>query len=157
MSTQELSRLGWRLEDHEGETWVEFQGDLDENVDLAPLQAVLEGRVVFHLGKIRRVNSCGVREWVGFISGLHRVTELKLAHCAPQIVWNLNMILNFRGKAQVVSFYAPFRCQSCQAEQTLLLEASTALKVLPTLRCSECGGELELDEFPERYFAFLER
>jgi hypothetical protein len=43
---------------------VEFFGEIDENADFAELRRRLKGPVVFHLAEVRRINSCGVREWV---------------------------------------------------------------------------------------------
>ena len=41
--------------------------EVDENADFTELRRSLKGAVVFKLGEVRRINSCGVREWVNFV------------------------------------------------------------------------------------------
>ena len=59
--------LSWQLRERPGLTIVEFTGEIDENADFAELKKRLRGPVVFQLAEIRRINSCGVREWVNFV------------------------------------------------------------------------------------------
>ena len=55
--------LSWRIKERPGFTTVEFTGEIDENADFGELRRRLRGPVVFHLAEVRRINSCGVREW----------------------------------------------------------------------------------------------
>jgi hypothetical protein len=169
--------LSWRIKERPGQTHVELFGEIDENADFAELRRRLKGVVVFHLAEVRRINSCGVREWVNFVRELgqsradpddpddqeSRVTELVLTHCSPAIVTQLNMIYNFRGQAKVRSFLAPYVCRACDHEEDVLLDVETHFagagpvrsRRPPELTCEKCSGKLELDDLPERYFSFL--
>jgi hypothetical protein len=151
--------LSWRVKERAGFTTVEFVGEIDEHANLAVLGGRLRGSVVFHLGEVRRINSCGVREWVNFVSGLPTVSELVLTNCSPAIVAQLNMIFNFRGRAKVRSFFAPYVCERCNTESEKLLEVSThfpeGIGKVPELKCDQCGAAMELDDIPERYLQFL--
>ena len=152
--------LSWRIKERGELTSVEFFGEIDENVDFAELRRQLKGSVVFHLAEIRRINSCGVREWVNFVRDLPNVTDLAFTHCSSAIVTQLNMIYNFRGPAKIRSFYAPYVCENCGNEEDSLLEVETVfedgkIKGVPDFDCPECHQPLEFDDLPERYLSFL--
>lgn len=152
--------LSWHIDRRPEATMVKFIGEIDENADFAELRHRLEGPVVFHLGSIRRINSCGVREWVNFVRDLPGVTELTFTNCSPAIVTQLNMIYNFRGNARVRSFYAPYVCENCNLEVDKLLEVEELfpegrIDRLPEFVCERCQDPMEFDDLPERYLSFL--
>src|SRR5687767_16034107 len=151
--------LSWRIKERPGFTSVEFFGEIDENADFAELRRRLRGQVVFNLGEVRRINSCGVREWVNFVRDLPSVSELVFTHCSPAIVTQLNMIFNFRGSAKVRSFYAPYVCDSCGHEEGKLLDVQAqfpgGVGKVPDFACEQCGAPMEFDDLPERYLSFL--
>jgi len=152
--------LSWRIKERPGFTTVEFSGEIDENADFAELRRRLNGSVVFHLADVRRINSCGVREWVNFVRDLPNVADLTFTHCSPAIVTQLNMIYNFRGRARVRSFYAPYLCENCHLEEEKLLDVQSQfpegnLDALPEFSCSSCSNAMEFDDLPERYLSFL--
>lgn len=153
--------LSWRIKERPGMTNVEFFGEVDENADFSELRRRLKGDVVFHLAEVKRINSCGVREWVNFVRDLPEVTNLVFTDCSPAIVTQLNMIYNFRGKADVRSFYAPYVCETCDHEEEVLLDVAEQFpegKVdsVPEFPCPQCKDEMmEFDDLPERYLSFL--
>jgi len=152
--------LSWRIKERHGFTTVEFLGEIDENADFAELRRRLRGVVVFHLAEVRRINSCGVREWVNFVRDLPGVTELTFTHCSPAIVTQLNMIYNFRGAATVRSFFAPYVCESCGHEEEKLLDVQSqfpgnTVGAIPAFQCEQCSMPMEFDDLPERYLSFL--
>jgi hypothetical protein len=150
--------LSWRVKERPGYTDVEFYGEIDENADFAELRRRLRGPVTFHLAEVRRINSCGVREWVNFVRDLPGVSELTLAGCSPAIVTQLNMIYNFKGPGRVRSFLAPYVCSACGGEEDKLIDVEMAgrpLRDLPEFSCGRCGAGMEFDDLPERYLSFL--
>jgi anti-anti-sigma regulatory factor len=152
--------LSWRIKERPGFTTVEFTGEIDENTDFSELSSRLSGNVVFHLGGVRRINSCGVREWVNFVRDLPNVNELTFSHCSPAIVTQLNMIYNFRGGAKLRSFYAPYICEDCDIEEEKLLDVDSQFGPgkeleVPEFNCERCSEPLEFDDLPDRYLAFL--
>jgi hypothetical protein len=149
--------LSWRIKERPGLTTVEFVGEIDENADFIELRRRLRGTVAFQLAEVRRINSCGVREWVNFVRDLPHVTDLSFSHCSPAIVTQLNMIYNFRGAARIRSFYAPYVCEKCGLEEEKLVDVlgAGATHELPTFGCSQCGSAMEFDDLPERYLSFL--
>jgi hypothetical protein len=156
----ETTALTWRIEERPGLITVEFFGEIDENVEFSELRRRLKGIVDFQLAEVRRINSCGVREWVNFVRDLPHVVELTFTRCSPAIVTQLNMIYNFRGNAQIRSFYAPYVCENCNNEEEKLLEVETQfpggeVKKVPHFPCTECNEVMAFDDLPERYLSFL--
>ena len=151
--------LSWQIHTRPGSTTVEFFGEIDENVDFGELRRRLKGPLVFDLAHVRRINSCGVREWVNFVRDLGAQTPLTFVSCSPAIVTQLNMIYNFRGQAKVVSFLAPYVCSDCESEEEKLLDVGAHFpgrsRVPPEFTCGKCSGAMEFDDLPERYLAFL--
>src|SRR5262249_7686207 len=85
---------------------------------------------------------------------------VELRRVSEPIVHQLNMIIATRGSAHVTSFYAPYACDACGREESLLLDAlahHTSLANLhpPAMACPECGATMAFNDFPERYFSFL--
>ncbi len=152
--------LDWTLERRRGVLVVHFSGEVDENAGLERLRPHLEGQVVFDLSGVRRMNSAGVREWVNFVRSLPQVSGLVFERCSPTIVSQLNMIYNFRGPAEVRSFYAPYVCEHCDVDVDVLLDVDAHFPdrdpaKVPGFECPECGQPLTFDDIPERYFAFI--
>ena len=155
--------FSWKVEAREGE-WlrVALRGEIDENADFSELRATLRGNVELSLEGITRINSCGVREWVNFVRELEGVRALWFARCSPPVVLQLNTIYNFRGRARVSSFMAPYVCEACHGDEYKLLvvddhfpERASKPPSVPAFRCRRCGGVMVFDELPERYLSFL--
>ncbi len=149
--------LSWRIKERPGLTTVEFVGEIDENADFIELRRRLRGAVAFQLSEVRRINSCGVREWVNFVRDLPHVTDLSFSHCSPAFFTQLTMIYNFRGAARIRSFYAPYVCERCGQEEEKLVDVASqasARQELPSFSCT-CGAAMEFDDLPERYLSFL--
>jgi hypothetical protein len=151
--------LTWSVADKGGRRVVTLRGEIDENADFSELKTRLRGDVDLDLEGVMRINSCGVREWVNFVRELN-VTSLRFARCSPTVVLQLNTIYNFRGRARVESFLAPYVCESCHNDEYRLLKVDDhfpeRLRVFPpAFRCGRCGGVMLFDELPERYLSFL--
>ncbi|MBI5480148.1 MAG: hypothetical protein HY906_14880 [Deltaproteobacteria bacterium] len=153
--------LRWRVRERGGTTTVEFSGELNEDTDFGDLGRVLRGSVVFDLAEVRRINSYGVRAWLAFVRELPAVSALVLARCSPAFVMQLNLVRNLRHGAHVRSFLAPYVCERCGHEEAKLLDVAALPREggLPPprqFRCGQCGAPMELDDIPDRYFAFLD-
>ena len=150
-----------QVDPSDGQVRVQIAGDIDENANLLERLDGLAGAVHIDLGGVRRINSAGVREWVNFLRELEaRAVSVTLSRCSAPIVMQMNMISNFRGAARVASLFAPMVCPSCDREDDLLVSLTPEVLAglpdqLPAARCPDCGADMELDDIPERYFAFL--
>ncbi|HEU4732116.1 MAG TPA: hypothetical protein VFT22_29680 [Kofleriaceae bacterium] len=141
-------------------SYVKLGGVIDEDNELADLvDKIPSGTAVIDLGEIERINSCGVRDWVNWLSKLeNNGTRSVLVECSPAIVAQINLVNNFTGNGVVKSFYVPYFCPECDEEKVLLVEASDMgppPHEPPTCRCDECDLVMDFDDMPDSYFAFL--
>jgi anti-anti-sigma regulatory factor len=141
-------------------SFVKLGGVIDEDNQLAELvDNIPQGTAVIDLGEIERINSCGVRDWVNWLSKLEsNGTRSVLVECSPAIVAQINLVNNFTGSGVVKSFYVPYFCPECDEEKVLLVEASDMgppPHEPPTCRCDECDLVMDFDDMPDSYFAFL--
>src|SRR5215210_3294905 len=111
---------------HRGDvSFVKLGGVIDEDNELGELvEKIPNGTAVIDLGEIERINSCGVRDWVNWLSKLEtNGTRSVLVECSPAIVAQINLVNNFTGNGVVKSFYVPYFCPECDEEKGLLVEA----------------------------------
>ena len=138
-------------------------GSIDETAALHELlDRARSGRLVLDLADVTFINSLGVRDWIRMQSGAR---DLKLAvelrRVAEPVIHQLNMIIATRGTATVSSFFAPYACDACGREESLLIDAIAHAERLvkldpPPMTCPECTAVMAFNDFPERYFSFLE-
>ena len=146
---------------HRGDmSYVKLGGVIDEDNELAGLvEQIPSGTAVIDLGEIERINSCGVRDWVNWLTKIEgNGTRAVLVECSPAIVAQINLVNNFTGNGVVKSFYVPYFCPECDEEKVLLVEASDMgppPHEPPTCRCDECDLVMDFDDMPDSYFAFL--
>src|SRR5829696_2143232 len=146
---------------HRGDvSYVKLGGVIDEDNELGDLvDKIPNGTAVIDLGEIERINSCGVRDWVNWLSKLEaNGTRSVLVECSPAIVAQINLVNNFTGSGVVKSFYVPYFCPECDEEKVLLVEATDMgppPHEPPTCRCDECDLVMDFDDMPDSYFAFL--
>jgi anti-anti-sigma regulatory factor len=141
--------------------YVKLSGVIDEDNELVELTEKIPGggTVVIDLGEVERINSCGVRDWVNWLSSVEaKPAEVVLVECSPAIVAQINLVNNFTGNGVVKSFYIPYFCPECDGEKVLLAEAvdmGPPPHEPPTCRCDECDQPMDFDDMPDSYFAFL--
>lgn len=139
--------------------WL-LSGAIDEASALSELlERAHDGLLVLDLGGVTFINSLGVRDWIRMQSEAtrqHIVIELR--RVSEPIIHQLNMIIATRGTSRVVSFFAPYACDACGREESLLVDATSpglAQLVAPPQTCPECAARMAFNDFPERYFSFL--
>ncbi len=147
-------------------TLLSLAGTIDEQFDGKKLAASLKGRIlVLDLGEVRKISSFGVREWVDFVRAAgERFESVILVECSPKVVDQLNMVMNFAGSgptaAKVFSFYAPYRCDYCDADRRILLQVDRDFDAIrgmkpPERPCPSCGNSEYFDEDPPSYLSYL--
>jgi len=144
----------WEIKQRSDEKLVVLTGGLDESCDLQPLSG-LTGTVTFDLAGIRTINSEGARRWIVMLRQISNRAKLSFVRCSVPVMIQINMITAFKANAEIRSFYAPYLCSATGQEEERLLITENITDPLnpPTFPCE--GGELELDDLPDRYFAFL--
>ncbi|HKA91714.1 MAG TPA: hypothetical protein VKE22_28820 [Haliangiales bacterium] len=141
-------------------TYVKLGGVIDEDNELVELtDRIASGTTVIDLADIERINSCGVRDWVNWLTRIERNgARVVLVECSPAIVSQINLVNNFTGNGVVKSFYAPYFCPNCEREKVLLVESGELPahpNRAPICRCDECDGVMDFDDMEDSYFAFL--
>lgn len=143
-----------------GDAWV-LAGAIDEHASLADLAArARDGRLVLELGGVKFVNSIGMREWLKMQrEAVKAQLRVELRQVPEIIVHQLNIMTAARGNAIVTSFYAPYVCDDCDRDDSVLLEVTRhgrdlAQRRVPEVRCT-CGAAMVLSDPPEIYLSFL--
>ena len=137
-------------------------GSIDETAALHELLSrARSGRLVLDLAAITFINSLGVRDWIRMQAAAQKDNlAVELRRVAEPLVHQLNMIIATRGTSVVSSFFAPYACDACGREESLLIDAIANADRLvrldpPPMTCPECNAQMAFNDFPERYFSFL--
>ena len=148
--------------DAQGDALV-IAGAIDEAAALHELVGrAVAGRLVLDLAGVTFINSLGVRDWIRMQAAAQKMgIAVELRRVAEPLVHQLNMIIATRGNATVASFSAPYACDACGREESLLIDAlghaaGLARMEPPPMTCPECGAAMAFNDFPERYFSFLQ-
>ncbi|WP_437334586.1 FIST N-terminal domain-containing protein [Sorangium sp. So ce394] len=140
---------------------VRLAGRMTESFKGAALARELDGKVLLDLAGVERITSFGVREWLQMIQAAQpRLRALYLARCSEPVVNQLSMIRRFAGSGQVVSFYAPYCCESCGAQFERLVDCAHDAAPLaegkpPEAVCPRCRGAGAFDDDAATYFGFV--
>ena len=137
---------------------VVLRGDFTEATRFDDLLPAMVGRVVFDTAQITYMNSLGVRAWCAFLRQA-RIQGYEFHACSVPFILQASMVRDVIGRGTVTSFFAPFHCIGCDHQEERLLQTAAILASNlepPTFKCPSCGGALEFDDLPERYFAFLQ-
>src|SRR5262249_523261 len=149
--------LSWKIERSGSEARIALSGEITEDSNFAPLLSEESDRITLDLADIKRINSCGVREWVNFVGALGKTGKrFAFERCSVPFVNQLNMITSFRGGGEVRSVFAPYVCPASGHEELRLVQlipgAVPGLKV--GVPCTPCQKSMELDDIAETYLAF---
>ena len=137
---------------------VVLRGDFTEATRFDELLPAMVGRVVFDTAQVTYMNSLGVRAWCEFLR-VARIQGYEFHACSVPFILQASMVRDVVGRGTVTSFFAPFHCISCDHQEERLLQSAAILAANlepPVFKCPSCGGALEFDDLPERYFAFLQ-
>ena len=142
-------------------TSLTLSGVIDERIDFDQLLGPLTGSVKINLRRIERINSVGVKNWVRYFGGLSDSgVELVYEECSPQIVEQINLVLNFVCGGTIASVLMPFNCSQCHSAFTVgssLEDLRNFKGQFPAPPCPKCSGETNFDDIEEEYFAFMKR
>lgn len=151
-----------RLHVQPGEGQLLLSGAIDETAGLMDLLGRAQnGWLVLDLADVTFINSLGVRDWIRMqATATQSRIQIELRRVAEVIIHQLNMIIATRGTARITSFFAPYACDRCGREESLVVDAVAHAPQLarlqaPAMTCPECGGAMAFNDFPERYFSFL--
>jgi DNA-binding response OmpR family regulator len=154
-----LARLTqWQVRKDGERTRVVLRGDFTEATRFDELLPAMVGRVVFDTAQVTYMNSLGVRAWCEFLRQA-RIQGYEFHACSVPFILQASMVRDVIGRGTVTSFFAPYHCIGCDHQEERLLQSAAILASAfepPVFKCPSCGGALEFDDLPERYFAFLQ-
>jgi DNA-binding response OmpR family regulator len=155
-----LARLTqWEIVKDAARTRVVLKGDFTEATRFDDLMPSMVGRVDFDLAQVTYMNSIGVRSWCQFLRGAP-IQGYEMHACSVPFVLQASLVPDVIGRGTITSFFAPYHCVRCDYQEEKLLQAAAILAAglePPAFTCPQCQGAAELDDLPERYFAFLGR
>ena len=133
-------------------------GAIVENANLVRMLVhAKDQRLILDLGGVTFINSLGIRMQQEAAAAK---ISIELLRVAEPIVHQLNIMPAARGVSIVTSFFAPYVCDDCDQEHTMLLDvrmhgADLARKRAPVMKCPDCDRSMEFADPPELYFMFL--
>ena len=150
--------LTWHREDDQ----LVLAGSIDESAKLVDLVGLAhDGRLALDLADVTFINSVGVREWIRMQAAAQAIgVRIELRRVCKLLVNQLNIVPAARGVSIVTSFYAPYDCAHCEADEICLIDVAVHGSKLargepPPLPCPRCQREMTLSHPPELYLSFL--
>lgn len=156
-----MSKYEIKVEKTSAGSKVTVNGVIDEDVDFNPYNLGGSSHIEFHLGGVKSINSCGIREWIKWIETAGGA-PVQYHECPKIIVDQINMVQGFlpaQGKVQ--SFYVPYYNDDSGSEKNVLFrygQEFTDSGVTPPAGVKdEKGAEMEMDVVEAKYFKFLKK
>lgn len=140
---------------------VDISGVIDEDADFGPHALTGAKDVEIHLGNIKSINSCGIREWIKWV-GTAGPANVIYHECPKVIVDQINMVQGFLpSTGKVMSFYVPYFSDDAGSEKTVLFRygaeyTDTELKPPAEVKDDE-GNVMEMDVIEAKYFKFIRK
>ena len=131
---------------------IRLSGVIDERFEASAVFRDLPKNVVLDLAGIRRITSFGVRQWSDAMKALPaRVQHLYVVRAPACFVDQLNMVLNFGGRAEVITATALYFCDHCQEERQIAIDVLGEHALLvsgaaPAAPCPTCGSAMALED-----------
>ena len=156
-----MSKFNIVISQVENKKTVHIEGVLDEDFIFSKYPLSEADEVEFFLGKLKNINSCGIREWINWMGTIKSV-KIKLIECPKIIVDQINMVQGFISKnALVESFYVPYFNEEAGTEKNVLFslgkEYTNSEINFPKEITDESGRPMELDVIESKYFKFLKK
>ncbi|MBI5508614.1 MAG: hypothetical protein HY903_07665 [Deltaproteobacteria bacterium] len=135
---------------------LQVEGTINETFTVDLLVESAAGKVVFiDVGKLARITSFGSRQWIRAITALsQKAQQVFIENCSFAFVSQLNMIRGFAGTATVLSVTAPVFCNTCDRDMKVPVDIRQGVPENVKAKCAQCGGDAEMAEDMETYFAF---
>jgi hypothetical protein len=141
-------------------TEIQLTGHLDEDVGEVLEQidrSIKTAQVVFDLGGVRKINSIGVRAWMGAFDRFDRRFASSYQRCPMAFVDMAMIVPSFVRHRHIDSFYSCLTCNQCKIEREVLIQLGAdgtgARPEQPP--CTRCGSKMDLDEDIDEVLEFF--
>lgn len=142
---------------------LQMSGSIDEDTVFPQLQQA-SPKVVMDLENVKSINSCGIREWVKWVTPISSGSQIFFQRCPKVIVDQMNMVEGFLPQNAIVdSFYVPYFCDDNDLDKIVLVQRGNefqhtgqggeVINIPETI--NEEGNEYEIDVIESKYFKFL--
>ncbi len=134
-------------------TMLTLAGTVDASLLGGKVAAGVRTRqLIVNLRDVRRFASWGMAEWMNFLKATSSL-DLYFIECSSYAVQQMNLVAGLFGHGKLVSFYIPFRCNSCSEEfDSLVLighDNATRELISGERTCPTCGGTARMTTFAE--------
>lgn len=142
-----------RAGDH---TIVQLAGRISETFKGEELGRRLVGNVILDTRQVDRITSFGVRAWLSMLDAMD-ADALYFVRCSEAVLSQMSMIRSFAGNGEVISFFAPYLCDSCGNTFSVLYDALDDAESIAGCRavdipCPRCRTSSTLDDDPASFF-----
>lgn len=139
---------------------VILSGVIDEDADFAPHSLAAASDVIVNCDGIKSINSCGIRDWINWISAAKG--SVVYDNCPKIIVDQVNMVQGFLPPGgKVSSFYVPYYSEDSDEEKVVLFREGKEFTAQGELQAPSVtdskGAEMEMDVIEAKYFKFLKK
>lgn len=155
-----MSKFECKIDKNGSAFVVTLQGVIDEDADFGPHS--LSGATSVHVDceGIKSINSCGIREWINWISSAQG--SVVYDKCPKIIVDQVNMVQGFLpASGKLNSFYVPYYSEDSDEEKVVLFreghEYTSQGDLKPPAVVDSKGAEMEMDIIEAKYFKFLKK
>jgi serine/threonine-protein kinase len=156
-----VSSLEIKVDEESGVACVRLSGVIDEKFNSDAILDKMQPLTILEVSGVKRITSFGVRQWTEAMKGLPvTVKHLYLVRCPPVFVDQLSMVLNFAGRAEVISAYAICVCEKCGDEAEVLLDfvgdrTRISAGQMPESKCNKCNRPMPLGDDPHTFVRLI--
>ena len=141
---------------------LKLTGPLDEHTELPTYTKPINGSLSIDLKDLSTINSVGCRTWINWIKSINASDGIYLYNCPPQFISQVSILFGFVPEGVIIqSFYVPYYCDSCGAEEFYKVEAGNSdyekLKVPDNIICPVCSASMHIDVVKEKFLAFWKK
>ena len=156
-----MSKCEIKIDKAGEETTVAISGTIDEDVDFTQYNLAGAKKINMQLGTIKSINSCGIREWIKWMSTAGGAA-ITYNECPKIIVDQINMVQGFLpATGKVMSFYVPYYNDDSGTEKNVLFsfgkEYSDSGVNPPAEVKDDQGNPMEMDVVEAKYFKFIKK
>lgn len=139
---------------------LDLTGQIDENADFANVDLNKSKEVLIDMKNVNAINSCGVREWIKWISTAQKTQRIGFRACPRIIIDQINKIDGFLPlNGAVDSFFVPYFSPETGEERNVLFSKGKEFQngevTPPGNIVSREGRPMEMDIIESKYFKFL--
>jgi hypothetical protein len=154
-----MSKFQVKMDRQGSKVTVQLGGIIDEDADFTTLSIQDAQDIVIDMDSIKSINSCGIREWIKWISAGEK-SKVVYTKCPKVIVDQMNMVDGFLPSfAKVESFYVPYYNEESGSEKNVLFRYGVEYREgqvqPPNDVKDESGQVMEMDIIESKYFKFI--